>query len=152
MNSNNKTIAGIDPGKKGAVAVISKDHSIIVKSITWIDNDIDLDPLADILCGVDLVALEKVSAFPLMGKVACFAFGDGYGQLRAVLRAWHISYVLVPPKRWRAAILDGLPKGKEASVLYCQRKYPHLNIRKTQDGLADAICIAEYAVKQENGK
>jgi hypothetical protein len=149
---NNKIIAGIDPGKKGAVAVIGKDHSIIVKSLTWTGRDIELDPLADILSGVDLVALEDVDCGAVLSRKSAMTFGDGFGSLRTLLRAWHIPFILVKPNIWKRTVLIGLRKGKDASVLYCQRKYPQLNLKKTDDGLADAICIAEYAAKQENGK
>lgn len=153
-----KIIAGIDPGKQGGVAVMNGD-GVYVWPLEWHDDELDLDSLADHLCGVEFVALELVGPVAVFNPktkrrsytASNFTFGEGWGQIKAALRAWHIPFVLVPPKTWMKAT-TGLTKEKKPSVRYCMDKYPALNLKKSKDGLTDALCICEWARQQQRGE
>ena len=106
--------------------------------------------------GVSLVAIEKVHSMPRQGLASTFKFGKGYGQILGVLSTLEIPYVLVTPQQWKKIILNGYPKGdKTASIQYCKAKYPNVSLTKSSratkdnDGIADAICIMEYAIIQD---
>ena len=73
----------------------------------------------------------------------------GYGILLGILGALKISTVRVTPQAWKKAILAGTKKDKDAAIEYVNMKYPDFELilprcRKPHDGMADAICIAEY--------
>jgi hypothetical protein len=64
----------------------------------------------------------------------------------------------VKPKEWQAVHKDLPPEylkydAKDKSIAFCKLKYPDVNLvigeraKKPHDGLADAICMAHYAVK-----
>jgi hypothetical protein len=112
------------------------------------------------------VVLEKVQPMPTIprpglagaqdargqeegwGAVANFALGHGYGLWRGILVALRVPGLeLVPPQTWRARMLGGLPKGKEAGRLRAMELWPamadQLKLKKWH-GRADGLLLAEY--------
>lgn len=86
-------------------------------------------------------------------------FQQQYGELIGVCVALQIPFITVAPITWKKDILEGLPwKGgnKAASIMYVQQRWPEVNLlptsrcRKPSDGLAEAICLAEYGRKEKN--
>jgi len=154
---------GIDPGLDGGIACIShriarcwplptvgkgKYRELDLKALEAILRDSDL--------GATYAAIEHVHAMPKQGVSSTFRFGDGYGQIKGLLAGLGISYTLVRPQRWKKVVLDGLgwQGDKEASVRYCIARWPDLSLlasercRKPHDGMADALCIAEWRRRQ----
>lgn len=123
-------------------------------------------------CNV-VACLEKVSAMPGQGVSSTFTFGISYGIIMGVLAAMTIPYHLVTPQTWRKEVLVGLPHKakqvgkvrtpldkardkkaiKQAAIDYCRRTWPEQSLLPTKrctkphDGMADALCIAEYALR-----
>ena len=103
--------------------------------------------------------IEKVHSMPKQGVASSFNFGMGYGMLRGALTALCIPHELITPQQWKKTILHGYDwKGnKEASIWYVQQKYPDVSLlptersRKSSDGMADAVCLAEFAKYKHNG-
>lgn len=66
------------------------------------------------------------------------------------------SYTIVPARTWQRTMFAGLGKVKDtkaASILVAKRLFPCVNLRpgqcrKDQDGLSDALLIAEYGRRQ----
>ena len=158
-----KTIIGIDPGLNGGLASLSIYNTWIfppdvgVISITMPttgtgkDREIDLPALVDWLDPKDederantLVAIERVHSMPKQGVASTFKFGKGFGQILGVCAALKLSLVQVTPQHWKKLVLAGRDwKGnKAASLQYVNELYPALKLKKTEDGKADAICIA----------
>lgn len=138
---------GIDPGKKGGIAVI--DEAEGVSSYPYSD-EILIDVVKAVKCkGAPLVAaVEKVGAMPGQGVTSMFTFGTGYGFIQGVLSALSIPYQLVPPKKWKSEY--SITADKKQSVKVCERLFPELELvprgcRKEHDGMAEAALIAEYA-------
>lgn len=159
-----RAFLGIDPGLDGAIAVLTPglrttlawacptptyrddrgrrqfDRAQMVSTLrTWSD-----------CCA----AIEKVNAAPMHGRrqgtTGMFRFGFGYGIWMGVLESLGIPVIEVDPRRWKRVVLKGLGSDKEAAIRYCQTCHPDVNLlakkrsRKPHDGMADALCIAEY--------
>jgi crossover junction endodeoxyribonuclease RuvC len=80
-----------------------------------------------------------------------FTFGKGYGEVIGVLTTLGIHIRYVEPRAWKEAILQGTEKDKEAAIAWCRANYPNVNLLMTprarvpHDGVADALCLCEYA-------
>lgn len=137
---------GIDPGKKGAIAVIMEDGKV------------EVSPLAGILLGTILMALgkeqcrcclEKVHAMPKQGVSSTFTFGAQYGWIKGQLDAYGVSYQEIPPERWKKEF--GLNTDKQKSIEVCRQLFPSANLRPTErsrvddNNMAEALLMAEYA-------
>lgn len=157
---------GIDPGAKGAIAVIDIFRRYVVYYAT---NDDDekcsrINQALRDLANTSKVAIEDVTAMHLWGVSSTFTFGWATGYWHGVCDALQIPIILVKAKVWQAEISKPpekipLPKGssmkkhndlrkqilKEASMKaasqICGRKITH-------DGVADAICIAQWLRQQ----
>jgi len=154
-------IIGIDPGKKGGIAVY-QDNKWEVHMMPLSGKDINEKALDEIffdiygrMSGNDqktaMAYLEKVHAMPGQGVTSMFTFGMGYGILRGILTANWIPYQLVTPQAWKKVVLAGLSKEKTESCNYVLRKYPEIELmpgrKRVPDlGIADAVCIAEYGI------
>jgi crossover junction endodeoxyribonuclease RuvC len=157
-------VVGIDPGLDGGIARMTIDHGAIVaipmpvkkKPGSKTKRELNVDDIAsylsvnvgDIYCCV----LEQVHAMPKQGVTSMFNFGLGYGMLIGVLRTLHIPTHYIPPTVWKKSILPGTKRDKEAAIAYCKKRYPSVSLmlprhRTPHDGMADALCLAEYARK-----
>jgi crossover junction endodeoxyribonuclease RuvC len=149
---------GIDPGLSGGIACIDgvvtwtapmptvKDGTKTTVNAYALRNMIvDLGPL-------DLVMIEKVGTRPGQGIVSAFSFGEGCGVIRGILTALERPYDYVLPQTWTKAI--GIPPkaGKPEHVAAARRLFPHVDLRDTQDGMADALLIAEYGRRLHTGR
>jgi len=154
-------VLGLDPGKGGGVAIVgaklcaaapmpvmevgSKWEVDVARLIEWFESVVT-DRRA-----VNLAAIEQVSSRPKQGVVSTFSFGQCYGELIGAMKALDILVNRVPPQTWKAEILGGTEKDKAAAVAYVLREHPDLNLlatprsRKPHDGMADAVCLADYA-------
>lgn len=146
------TFIGIDPGKKGAIAIIYEDGAAEVAPM-------DAAHYRTILACVDehttVCALERVSARPGQGVVSMFSFGESYGYLQGLLDAYQIPYELVTPQRWKKAF--EVTGDKNSSIAVAKRLFPGVsllrtvNSRKDDDGMAEALLLAEYARRTMGG-
>lgn len=138
---------GIDPGKKGALAVIDTEapapFAVPFSERGYLDVLRDTDP------GKSIVALEKVAAMPGQGVTSMFNFGCGFGWTQGILEALRFPYELVPPQRWKKAF--GVTSDKHTSIRAAQRLFPGVSLlasprcRIENDGMAEALLLAEYA-------
>ena len=96
--------------------------------------------------------IENVSAMPKQGVVSMFNFGFSTGAIHGIMAAMSIPRHLVTPQAWKKLILSNTEKDKKAAVDYCRRVYPDISLlatersRKSHSGMADALCIARYAL------
>ena len=147
---------GIDPGKKGAWAVLRDGEKPMV--YPWDDTFFVSD-----LHGVMVLArergdgvmacVEKVGAFRGQGVKSMFNFGKSAGFIEGVLTALGIPYQLVPPNVWKKSF-SLIGKDKQASIDTCKRMFPGINLmpsdrcRKDSDGMAEALLMAEFAKRK----
>ena len=153
---------GLDPGKQGAVAVLTDGGNAYAEALQHVDGFVDLVRIGSFLeeSGLDAESMagavvEKVAAMPhrRMGARSAFNFGVGFGQLVGLMQATAWPYELVPAGVWQKAVLRSFKRGqsKAASIAHVMRVYPLLDLapgqrRKPHDGMADAVCIAEWAM------
>lgn len=144
---------GIDPGKSGAYVLLDEAGEVCLVSPyqNWKaihDSLIDITPFNNIVA-----VLEQVSAMKGQGVTSMFNFGGNYEGWQALMEVLDIRYTLIGPQRWQKAIVGSIPKGKskEYTTNYVKRKYGMAIMLKTarskvpDTGIADAICMAEYA-------
>jgi crossover junction endodeoxyribonuclease RuvC len=161
-------VLGIDPGLDGAIAALNPAGEVVAARpmpvLAGRRREIDagwivgwLYRIEETEGGFALAVVEKVHAMPKQGVSSSFAFGLGYGQVLGVLAALKVPVVLVTPQQWKGAILAGTAKDKAAAIAYCRRRWPEVSLvpdrcRTPHDGLADALCLAEFARRQLVGE
>lgn len=141
-----RTYIGIDPGKSGALAVIYPGGDVRVMPFDSADyiSILQMMETRPVVCCV-----EKVSAMPGQGVVSMFNFGHNLGFIEGVLQAHGIPYQLVPPQTWKKEF--SLSSDKNKSIEVCQKLFPNVSLlatarsRKPNDGMAEALLMAEYA-------
>lgn len=150
---------GIDPGLAGGVAALDATGAVVgVWPMPVAGGEVHAAGLADLLRSlrcldvhqdIGRVCLEKVSAMPKQGVASTFRFGCGWGMVRGVCAALAVSVTLVPPPLWKRRVLLGLPHDKAGAVQFCASRWPTADLvltgcRVPHDGIADALCLAEY--------
>jgi crossover junction endodeoxyribonuclease RuvC len=163
MNDDEKTpaILGIDPGLDGAVAWIlpGRAEARVVPTLPASKagrRRFDVAGMVALLKAhpVDLAILEAVSAAPVAGRVqgttSMFGFGRGLGTWEGILAALAIPHMAVTPQIWKKAVLAGTARDKPAAIAFAQGLFPGVSLLPTprcrvpHDGLAEALCLAEY--------
>lgn len=137
---------GVDPGKNGGIALLDDTNEVRVypySEETLIEKLKYDSKFFDVRC-----VLEKVNAMPNQGVVSMFNFGQNYGFIQGVLKAYNIPFELVPPQKWKKEF--SVTSDKNTSIEVAKRLFPNVNLkatercRKDHDGMAEALLIAEY--------
>ena len=142
-------ICGIDPGAKGAIALLYPDYAEI-HDMPMLGKEVNGSEVSCIFKEFtpDHIWLEQVNSFG-MGRTSAYNFGQGVGVLKGVFQAMQIPFTLVTPQKWKKSY--GLSKEKDHSRLLVTRMYPSLAdqfVRKKDDGRAEALLIAKYGSEQ----
>lgn len=86
---------------------------------------------------------------PGQGVVSMFNFGKGFGWILGTLEAYSVSYELIRPQKWKKEF--SVTSDKNTSIEVCKRLFPHVSLlptercKKDNDGMAEALLLAEYA-------
>lgn len=139
---------GVDPGKNGGIAVIHNDGDIIH---LYPYDEYRLVTILEIYANIRNIkcVLEKVNAMPGQGVVSMFNFGQNFGFIQGVLKAYNIPFELVPPQKWKKEF--SVTSDKNTSIEVAKRLFPQVNLKATErckkdhDGMAEALLMAEYA-------
>jgi crossover junction endodeoxyribonuclease RuvC len=170
-------ILGLDPGLDGGLAVYSFDPVTQEENITAAvmptvetktgKREIDAQGVINFFKTslpsfdprvVSLAVIERVTARPDQGVTSMFNFGMGYGMLVGCLVSANLNLVKVIPQTWKKVILPNTDKDKTAAISFIQKKFPKLNLKRSErcrtlhDGMADACCLAVYGKYVVNGK
>lgn len=150
---------GIDPGKSGALAILSSTGEAQVFDTPVISDgsrrQYDLDALSRLLTSPtpDLpikAAIEEIGPIPKQGVVASFYMGYGLGLWHVALSMSSIPFIRVRPQVWKKEF-GLIGKNKDASRLRAIELFPQLKDqlkRKKDDGRAEALLIAEWMRRQ----
>lgn len=137
---------GIDPGKKGALAEI-RGESI---AFALFEDGHYADVIRGVLGMDDVrVCLEHVGAMPGQGVTSMFNFGQNFGYIKGLLEAFQVPYELVRPQKWKKEF--SITGDKNSSIEVCKRLFPGVSLHRTErcrkddDGMAEALLMAEYA-------
>ena len=153
---------GIDPGQKGALALIGYDPVLEALGdkfsllrdgpmIIPFDQDKYIDTLWGLKCedAECICCIEAVHSIRGQGISSSFQFGQTYGWLLGMLDSIGIPYQPITPQKWKKEF--GLTSDKALSIEVCKRLYPGINLlrtersRKEDDGMAEAVLLGTYA-------
>lgn len=145
---------GIDPGKKGAIAII-RESSVDVLPFPLAGKNIDIAVISNWLyqkleSNHPVVYIEKVHAMPKQGVSAMFTFGFTAGIMYGIITTLAFPLFEVSPITWKKHVLRDTGKDKDAAIEFCRRAFPTVSLipkgcRVPHSGIADALCIAYYA-------
>lgn len=144
-----------DPGKKGGWALLDDRELvewgriplILKKEYDWAEIEGLMHDLAP-----DQIGIENVNAHAAPSASAVFSLGGCYHCLRLLAGRTGKKVILIQPTMWVKEMVPGKKKGegKEKHLLNAARLFPvaakDMSI-KANDGVADAILMAEYARK-----
>ena len=181
-SAEGQSFGGIDPGKDGALAVIRPDLSVQFFDVPTVEVEMSTKTkagnkkkkrvylpaeMALILRNARLASLtlERATAQPRrigpriipMGAQYAFAAGEGFGIWQGLLAALEIPYDIVAAVTWKARLLAGQPKTKEAAVPAICQLYPAAaaHLRGPRGALlvdrADALFLAHYGRQKALG-
>lgn len=153
-------IAGIDPGKTGALAVLHPDNSIEFFDVPRIVLKGKDKPAwsqwanewstALGFAFPDMIVVEDIAARPGQGVTSMFTFGRTLGFVHGIITAiTNCPVHFVTPTVWKTK-LGLLHSGKGASREKCRTLYPQSTnslTRVKDDGRAEAALIAHYGRK-----
>ena len=143
---------GIDPGKAGALAYMIKDGTV---NVIPFDEGLYKFALQGIARAMEktgekaVCCLEHVNAMPGQGVTSMFSFGQNFGFIQGLLQAYGIPFELVRPQKWKKEF--SITGDKNTSLAVCKRLFPDVSLlpsdrcRKENDGMAEALLMAEYA-------
>lgn len=146
-------VAGIDPGKAGAIAVI-KNGKLAYK--TLLKNCVPRYWLKE--HGVKIVYIEQAQSFPKQGIASAFNYGRDFGYLLGTLAGSGMAIHMIRPAVWAKRIHAAAPKiddAKERSLWCARHQWPQETwlatpkSTKPHDGLIDAALIAYYGYLNE---
>jgi hypothetical protein len=157
-----KAVVGIDPGVKGAMALLPENRGERV--FDWKTPQEMGRILADwaSLYEIVLVGLEKVNAMPSKGKggktvrmgaQSAFNFGRNTGVWNGLIIGLALPYLEVTPQTWQKGLVGKKAvDGVKPSVAVAQRLFPHISLLGPKgglkDGRADALLIAHWTWSQ----
>lgn len=139
---------GLDPGVSGGIAVLCNGT---VDTIKLSETEADIaEFLRQWTNGDDCVKayLERVSAMPKQGVSSTFKFGTSYGFLRGLLIGLRIPFESVTPGEWQRRMRCLSRGDKKVTRSRAQELFPQV---KVINAIADAILIAEFGRRKENG-
>ena len=145
-------ILGVDPGKTGAIAIVSSNAAQAeVWDMPETEADfIDLvDEIIDTYGLPKGIYIESVHAMPGQGVTSMFRFGESFGKAQMFCAMFKVRWVLVTPQRWKKTL--SLGRDKEESRARAKQLYPFIDLKlKKHHNRAEALLIAEYGRCEEN--
>ena len=152
-------ILGIDIGYDGGMVVINSED----RTIVWFSNiptytimqgkkkrrKYDISEICTLIqtkVTIDHAVLEQLHAFPKQGGVSNFSTGYGAGMYEGILTSLEILYEKVTPQAWKKHF-SLLKQTKHASVQKANELLG-MNLKKTQDGIAEAALLALYIIRR----
>ena len=141
---------GIDPGKGGGIAVLTKGGNEVKKCPDTVQ---DMSLMFALMVGSTpadkvLVMLEKVWARPHDGRSSVFTFAQNYGRWEGIISTHEIIPEYVTPQVWMKGVGCPVKLKKQDRKNYLKQLskdlYPKMAKRLTLK-TADAMLVAHYA-------
>ncbi len=149
------SVAAIDPGQKGAYAVLKDGDYIVVQLYSGGDVDDPTPAVEDLLAmGVTRVLIESVS-----GQLkTALQSGIRWGRLKQCLLDNGIGVAEVAPATWKGKLkikgsrTDSEAVRKARSVKLCKDLFPSISLRRTDKCYTDSVDFAEALLILEYGR
>lgn len=149
-------VAGIDPGKTGALAVAYPDGVALVFDVPTVKlKGKDKPAWSDWFTSwrnalafnmPDMIVIEDIAARPGQGVTSMFTFGRTLGFVHAIACTANVPIHFVTPSVWKGK-LGLLNSDKGASREKARTLFPraaHALERVKDDGRAEAMLLAHY--------
>lgn len=152
-------VIGIDPGLEGGIAVLGLTRQWGAR-LPLIGKEVDVVTLLDWIARdadeVAMVVVEKLGVRPKQSAQSGATQGINWGLLVGALRAQGLPVRVVRPQDWKAKVLKGTKKDKDDAIAFARSAYPLVELvpgrcKVAQDGIADAVCLAEYGRQLHGG-
>ncbi len=146
---------GIDPGISPSLSALDDKGSLLwMKDIPAIEtgkgkakkNEMNGGEIRESLIGADHVFIEKAQTMPDQGIASTGKYMKGAGIIEGICIGLGIPYDLISPVTWKKAMMPGMQKGKEASLLRVQQLYPDSVKLKKDNHKAEALLICLYGI------
>jgi len=142
---------GIDPGQKGAVAIVG--DSGLIDILDW-SPDI-VDRMSEALAGVRgnaFATIEQQQSMADQGRASIFTTGQGYGEYIGALKALKVPHQTVRPQDWMKCLrIPGGMELRERKMVIAKRvaaMFPDAKLYGPKgglrDGRSDALGIAAF--------
>lgn len=144
-------ILGVDPGISGGLALIRRTGELVfAEPMPVLRNavpTVDVRELYRLMQGhlVDFAYVERAQAMPRQGVSSAFNYGVIFGSILTAIADLGIGYELVSPAAWKRAA--GLNADKRESVDRVRQLYPTFPVKRSEDGIAEAILIARHGLR-----
>lgn len=143
---------GIDPGQKGAMALLEDNARL--PTIIPFNKEEYIDRLRIIFYeeAPCVCCIEAVHSISGQGIASSFRFGESYGWLLGMLDTLCIPYQPITPQKWKKEF--GLTADKAKSVEVCKQLFPGIKLlrtdrsRKEDDNIAEAVLLSLYAKRK----
>lgn len=154
----NKIYVGIDPGSKGAIAILFENGEVIVNDMPTLEELLrKTTGLRGGLGDRYRVAIEQVHPLPGQSCIASFTYGENFLLAKLLGMCYNIVPVMVSPQRWKKHY--GLKKEPEETKTEYKRKsvdkakelFPQATdlLKYSKDGRAEALLIANWLREQD---
>jgi len=160
------TIIAIDPGLSGGIC-FARGGEVELGILPFIGKELDVVELHKWIKdeGKSHVYIEQLGVRPRQAGVQTMIRNWQRIEDAAILAGASVEIVL--PQTWQKGIVPALPKGltssqrtkliKQHYCNYARKKYPDAPLipprcRVIHDGLAAALCIADWATRERMGK
>jgi crossover junction endodeoxyribonuclease RuvC len=147
---------GVDPGAKGAAAIISDKGKIHTTARFSQHTGPELAHWFRLSAGAGVIAvIEKVGAMPKQGRTSMFTFGLNTGRIQGFLDAFRYEWTEATPQVWQRRMdiikikTHTKEQHKKRLLQIAQRKWPGFKSHHAE--LADALLIADYCRKLHLG-
>lgn len=148
-----KIYVGIDPGAKGAIAVIGDDGSVSIMDMPTLEELMKKTTgLRGSTGDRHRVAIEQVHPLPGQSCIASFTYGENFLLAKLIGMCYSINPVFVSPQRWKK--FYGLKREpnetkaeyKRKSVEKARELFPQAieALKYSKDGRAEALLIANW--------
>lgn len=150
---------GIDPGLNGGIATIEAFIPTVQKTPVIAGKEYDIAAMRRILQKIIdskmpvMAFIENQIAMPGQGLTSTLQTGKGFGIWIGLLAGLGVPYQIIGAQAWQRRLFTGVKATldtKDKSEIIAKRLFPDVDFRKSErarvadDGLTDAILIAEY--------
>lgn len=150
--STDKIYVGIDPGSKGAIAVICDDEVSLFDMPTLEQLMANTTVLKVLNNNRYRVAIESVHPLPGQSCIASFTYGENFLLAKLIGMCYNRDPVMVSPQKWKKYY--GLKREpdetkteyKRRSVDKARELFPSVteDLKYSKDGRAEALLIANW--------
>ena len=137
-----KYIMGIDPGKSGAISMISMNgHDYFSQKLKDMTERDIFEYIKELSKTTIKCYIEKVNCMPHDGKKSIWSFSGNYHGLRMAVIGCGIAMEEVRPLAWQSRMKCQTKGDKNISKARAQQLFPKVKITHAN---ADSLLIAEY--------